>query len=1006
VDKLFGIPVDQLLTILLAVFGGVAALLAFSALRNRVAFKMASRNIPRRRAQTALIVLGLMLATLLFSASFTTGDTLTNSFRTMSTKSLGQVDVQVKSDAPSRSAMQMGPVPGSRDAYFDADLTNKVRKRLADDPSVSGVASLAAESASVVSPKTDLSEANTNILGVDGESMSGFDRPTTAGGKALSVSGLAKGEAYISVDLARNLNVGRGDRVKAYLGSKPVEFEVAGVYEKGANPAGDSSLAVPLEALQKITGNEGQINNILISHTGPAVEGGAHTAATISALKPLLEKNDLKADPVKKDALDQADKWGEQFASIFLMVGQFSIAAGILLIFLIFVMLAAERKRELGIARGVGMQRGHLVRMFAFEGAIYALIASAVGSVAGVGVGWAMVKVIEAAISRFDGLGGGEFDIAFAFEPKSVALAFLMGMVLTFFIVLISSWRVSRLNVIRAIRDIPEPESRRNSVRGWLLAAATPVVGAPSFWQGFEAEQMGLYMLGSSLVIVGAALVARRLRVPDRVAFTIAGAGLLVWWLLPASFFERITPEGMSQGGFAMFFISGIMIVIGAVWVLIYNADILLAAIVAVFGRIKGLPPVLKTAVSYPMQSRFRTGMTLAMFSLVVFTIVVMGFLVKGMEGTWRNPNRFSGGYEVRATSGYANPISDMNAALENAKGVNPDDFTAVGSISSLPVGAKQAGASGKSTDITLQGADAGYTKSVHYGFEMTAAGYDSSREVWRAVAENPNTAVVAWNLVPSKPDAQSGGAKHHFAFEGFYREDKTIPENTFMRVEDPQTGRVEKLRVIGVLEQTANDIPAVAASKATLDDFAGTPTPPQSYVFRLEHGVRAAETARSLERAFVASGLQASVVAEEIRSSAGFSMMMFNLLTGFMGLGLLVGIAALGVIAARSVVERRQQIGMMRALGFQRGQVRLAFLMESSFIAMLGIVTGIALGAGLSGNMIEQMAGDMPGVTYTVPWAVIGLVAAIAYVASLLTTFLPARQASKVYPAEALRYE
>jgi putative ABC transport system permease protein len=124
------------------------------------------------------------------------------------------------------------------------------------------------------------------------------------------------------------------------------------------------------------------------------------------------------------------------------------------------------------------------------------------------------------------------------------------------------------------------------------------------------------------------------------------------------------------------------------------------------------------------------------------------------------------------------------------------------------------------------------------------------------------------------------------------------------------------------------------------------------------------------------------------------------------MGLGLLVGIAALGVIAARSVVERRQQIGMMRALGFQRGQVRLAFLMESSFIALLGIATGIALGFGLSGNIIELMVGDMAGVTYQVPWTMIGLVAAIAYAASLLTTFLPARQASKVYPAEALRYE
>src|SRR5919107_1831856 len=347
-----------------------------------------------------------------------------------------------------------------------------------------------------------------------------------------------------------------------------------------------------------------------------------------------------------------------------------------------------------------------------------------------------------------------------------------------------------------------------------------------------------------------------------------------------------------------------------------------------------------------------------------------------------------------------------MNAALEDAKGVNEGDFAAVGSLSMLPVGAKRAGASGKPADITLQGADAGYTKSVHYGFEMTAAGYDSSREVWRAVAENPNTAVVAWNLVPSKPDAQSGGAKHHFAFEGFYREDKTIPDDTFVRIEDPQTGRAEKLRVIGVLEQTANDIPAVAASKATLDDFAGTPTPPQSYVFRLKHGVRAAETARSLERAFVASGLQASVVAEEIRSSAGFSMTMFNLLTGFMGLGLLVGIAALGVIAARSVVERRQQIGMMRALGFQRGQVRLAFLMESSFIALLGIGVGVALALGFSGTLIDNISQNIPGLEYQVPWTELLLVIVVGYAASLLTTFLPARKASRVYPAEALRYE
>ncbi len=130
-----------------------------------------------------------------------------------------------------------------------------------------------------------------------------------------------------------------------------------------------------------------------------------------------------------------------------------------------------------------------------------------------------------------------------------------------------------------------------------------------------------------------------------------------------------------------------------------------------------------------------------------------------------------------------------------------------------------------------------------------------------------------------------------------------------------------------------------------------------------------------------------------------------FNgLLTGFMSPGPLVGIAASGVVAARSVVERRQQIGMLRALGFQKGQVRPAFLLESSFIALLGIGLGLILGAALSGGIIESLGQDIAGVAYKVPWA--SLVVVTSYAASLLTTFLPARRASKVYPAEALRYE
>jgi uncharacterized protein HemY len=69
-NEIFGMSTNQLMVFLLIVFGVGVVVIGAVALRNRVILKMAVRNIPRRRAQTALIVLGLMLATLLFSASF------------------------------------------------------------------------------------------------------------------------------------------------------------------------------------------------------------------------------------------------------------------------------------------------------------------------------------------------------------------------------------------------------------------------------------------------------------------------------------------------------------------------------------------------------------------------------------------------------------------------------------------------------------------------------------------------------------------------------------------------------------------------------------------------------------------------------------------------------------------------------------------------------------------------------------------------------------------------
>ena len=103
----------------------------------------------------------------------------------------------------------------------------------------------------------------------------------------------------------------------------------------------------------------------------------------------------------KRELLDQADAIGGEFGAIFLFIGSFAIIAGVMLLVNVFVMLAEERKGELGMLRAVGLRRGRLVRGFVLEGTVYALVAAAVGVLAGLGVGRAVIEVTARIFASF-----------------------------------------------------------------------------------------------------------------------------------------------------------------------------------------------------------------------------------------------------------------------------------------------------------------------------------------------------------------------------------------------------------------------------------------------------------------------------------------------------------------------------------------------------------------------------------------------------------------------------
>ena len=987
--SIFGVPIESFMGVVVGLFIVCVLIMALIGLRHRVAVRVGLRNLPRRRTQTALIIFGLMLATLLFSVSFSTGDTLTNSFRQQVLEGVGEADVFVQGE-PLES---QGRLP-----YFDEAVLGAVVSALADDPKVAGVAPAARETAPVVNELRSLSEPGVDIVGLDPNQVEAFGEPLDESGASLSLDGLEENEVLLTTEAADRLEAAPGDSLLVFFGPEPTRVTVKALSASGIEPAGDVAMAASYRTVAAWAGEPGRINSVMVANTGDVEEAAAHGAAVVQAVEGVTKSAGLEATAVSQDALDSAEESGAGLASAFLLFAQFSIAAGILLIFLIFVMLAAERRHELGIARAVGAQRTEVVRMYAFEGAAYDLIAAAVGSLLGVFVGWGLARLLAVAFGQFD------FALSFSFSWRSVVTAYALGVVFTFIVVVISAWRVSRLNIVRAVRDIPEPRMRGRTRRGLILTALGVVGALLLVAAGLQAQQAGTLFLGISLAIIMLAVVSRRFGVPDRVAFTLAGMALIVFWLLPASTWESWLPE--LDSGIDLFFISGISLVLGGTWVVIYNADVVLRLVTAAFGRIRDLTPVLKMAVTYPLESRFRTGVTLAMFALVVFTIVVMSFITSSLGSVFSDAETLAGGYQVRVDSSFTNPLTSFADRVDQVAGVEPDEVVVVGATAGAPLAGRPLGSKEDPVDLFVQSADDAYMDSVAYGFDLLPAGVDQPRDVWRRLKEEPGTVVVSAVFVPTRTDFSLGGPPVPFQFEGFYLQDEALPEDVYITVTAPGSDEEVELHVIGVLDQLAIYSGQVVLSQDTLESVLGQPVAAQSYWLRLEDPSRSEDVAKALEKHFLSNGVQATDLAEEIDQFAGANIMINRLLQGFMSLGLIVGIAALGVIAARSVVERRQQIGVLRAIGFQRRMVLVAFMLESSFIALLGIGLGVGLGMALSPQIVGEMANEFEGLEMTVPWAQIVITAGVAYVAALLTTYLPARQASRVYPAEALRYE
>jgi putative ABC transport system permease protein len=138
-----------------------------------------------------------------------------------------------------------------------------------------------------------------------------------------------------------------------------------------------------------------------------------------------------------------------------------------------------------------------------------------------------------------------------------------------------------------------------------------------------------------------------------------------------------------------------------------------------------------------------------------------------------------------------------------------------------------------------------------------------------------------------------------------------------------------------------------------------------------------------------------------------------FDLFLGLFG-SLALTVASLGIIntLVMAILERRREIGVLKALGATDGDVRSLFFAEAGAMGLFGGLLGVALGwligqALTWGTTIYLKRQDLPGVKISyVPWWLAAGAIAFAVVVSLVAGLYPAARAAKLNPVEALRYE
>ncbi len=932
--------------------------------------KVALRGLAGRKLRAVLTGIAIVLGVAMISGTYILTDTVQRAFNNLLVDSYAGTDAVVTGKGLDISIDGEKPPPPP----VDSSLLDAVR----------GVDEVALATGSV------LDERSTKILDEKGEPASSEGWPTLGFGidtdpayDRFNPLNLLEGrwpagpdEVVIDSGTVDEQGFEVGDTVEISTLQPKRGFELVGVAQYGdvESLGGFSFTVFTVPTAQELLGREGQYDVISVAAREDVSED-----EVVEAIAPVLPDG-AEVVSATAEAQEQADEVSD-FTSIFryflLTFGFIALFVGAFVIFNTFSITVAQRTREFATLRTIGASRRQILGSVILESLVIGLFAS----LAGLALGLVLAEGIEA---LFGSLGVDLPSADRVFATRTIVVSLIVGIGITLLAGLFPAIRATRVPPIAAVREgATLPRSRLAPFVPWIalvvVVVALVVLGRAMFADELgTADRLLSIAAGVLLLFLGVAMLSSRVVRPLAIVsspigrWAAFGLTVLAWpfFLLPY-WLQRhgVWGPGSALGRVGAFLAGALL------------NPFLLPIVLFMWLRravtrwepewpaeFPGVVPdrvATRTGGENARRNPSRTAATAAALMIGIALVAFIATLTNGMKASNREAieDQVAADYVVTSTDGYTPFVAATGDAL------------AASSAAEL---------------VTNVRSDAGLVN----GDSAEIGGVDPDK-----IAE---AYVFDWRDGDESVLANLGTT--HAVVSRNYADDHDITVGSVLTLRST-ADRTAKVAVVGTFEPPPFYplLESVNVSTELFDTLYDRPR--NRWTWANVAGDPNDRNRAQLEEAIAGfPDTQLETREEWIeREDSDFNEFISFL---YVMLTLAVFVSVFGMIntLVLSVYERTREIGMLRAIGMTRRQVRRMIRQESIITALIGAAVGLPLGIFLAA-LVNRALSEYD-VRFAIPWVQLLVLTIVAIVIGILAAIMPARRAAKLNPLEAIAYE